>query len=205
MIFERAVIVGVGLMGGSLGLALKAHSLARAMTIGIVMGFTGVGSVMSLGPIFASTSLNAGSTGFGILVTSVGAGMGIGMASLGQVAKFFDREKLFPVSMLAASMATSTVDRSIGSAMCTVPEKAVNRPSTRDSPRCRAVARTMECAGSIVQMPGSGSAACRRLASTTTPRSWVPAGLSVAVRATGSTPAAARMTVTRPPFPLTAT
>ncbi|HLK60392.1 MAG TPA: prephenate dehydrogenase/arogenate dehydrogenase family protein, partial [Chthonomonadaceae bacterium] len=28
MIFERVVIVGVGLMGGSLGLALKAHSLA---------------------------------------------------------------------------------------------------------------------------------------------------------------------------------
>src|SRR5437588_3760367 len=88
---------------------LKAHSLARAMTIGIVMGFTGVGSVMSLGPIFASTSLNAGSTGFGILVTSVGAGMGIGMASLGQVAKFVDREKLFPVSMLAAAAALFVV------------------------------------------------------------------------------------------------
>jgi dTMP kinase len=84
---------------------LKGHSLARAMTIGIVMGFTGVGSVMSLGPIYASRTLAAGATGFGVLVTSIGVGMGVGMAVLGQVTKFIDRERLFPLSMLSAAAA----------------------------------------------------------------------------------------------------
>src|SRR5437588_6290520 len=82
---------------------LKEHSLARAMTIGIVMGFAGVGSVMGLGPIFATASLHAGPTGFGVLVTAVGFGMGVGMASLGPITKFIDREKLFPLAMLGAA------------------------------------------------------------------------------------------------------
>src|SRR5207302_7578844 len=82
---------------------LKEHSLARAMTIGIVMGFAGVGSVMGLGPIFATESLRAGPTGFGVLVTAVGIGMGVGMASLGQITKFIEREKLFPIAMVAAA------------------------------------------------------------------------------------------------------
>ncbi|MFN2543055.1 MAG: dTMP kinase [Actinomycetota bacterium] len=82
---------------------LKGHSLARAMTIGIVMGFAGVGSVMGLGPIFATESLHAGPTGFGVLVTAVGIGMGLGMASLGQITKFIEREKLFPLAMLGAA------------------------------------------------------------------------------------------------------
>jgi dTMP kinase len=82
---------------------LRQHSLARAMTIGIVMGFTGVGSVMSLGPIFADKALGAGPKGFGVLVTSVGIGMGLGMAGLGQLTKFIEREKVFPLAMLAAA------------------------------------------------------------------------------------------------------
>jgi dTMP kinase len=82
---------------------LKEHSLARAMTIGIVMGFAGVGSVMGLGPIFATESLHAGPAGFGVLVTAVGFGMGVGMASLGQITKFIEREKLFPLAMLGAA------------------------------------------------------------------------------------------------------
>jgi dTMP kinase len=85
---------------------LRQHSLARAMTIGIVMGFTGVGSVMSLGPIFAGPTgpLHVGVAGFGYLVIAVGIGMGLGMASLGQVTKFVEREKLFPLSMLGAAV-----------------------------------------------------------------------------------------------------
>ena len=84
---------------------LREHSLARAMTIGIVMGFVGVGSVIALGPIFAGRTLDAGAKGFGILVTAVGVGMGIGMASLGQVTKFVERERLFPLAMLSAGTA----------------------------------------------------------------------------------------------------
>jgi dTMP kinase len=81
---------------------LREHSLARAMTIGIVMGFVGVGSVMALGAIFAGRTLAAGPKGFGVLVTAVGLGMGLGMASLGQITKFIERERLFPLAMLSA-------------------------------------------------------------------------------------------------------
>src|SRR5438105_7976355 len=58
---------------------------------------------MGLGPIFATESLRAGPTGFGVLVTAVGIGMGVGMASLGQITKFIEREKLFPLAMLGAA------------------------------------------------------------------------------------------------------
>ena len=102
---------------------LREHALARSMTLGIVMGFIGVGSVMSLGPIFTQKTLHAGATGFGVLVTAVGIGMGIGMASLGQVAKFIDRERLFPLSMLSAAVAlivTAAMPNIALAAVCTV-------------------------------------------------------------------------------------
>src|SRR5437588_9836909 len=82
---------------------LKEHSLARAMTIGIVMGFAGVGSVMGLGPIFATESRQAGRPGPCGLGTGVGSGMGCVMAMRGRVTKFIEREKLFPIAMVAAA------------------------------------------------------------------------------------------------------
>lgn len=84
---------------------LRDHSLARAMTVSIVMGFIGVGAVMSLGPIFARQTVHAGAAGWGILVTSLGIGMALGMASLGQLARLLERETIFAVSMLAAALA----------------------------------------------------------------------------------------------------
>jgi dTMP kinase len=102
---------------------LREHSLARAMTIGIVMGFVGVGSVIALGPIFATETLHGGPTAFGVLVTAVGIGMGIGMASLGRVTKFIDRERLFPIAMLGAGIAlivTSVMPTLVLAAISTV-------------------------------------------------------------------------------------
>ena len=88
---------------------LRQHSLARAMTIGIVMGFVGVGSVIALGPIFATQTLHGNPSAFGVLVTAVGIGMGVGMASLSTLAKFIDRERLFPMAMLGAGIALIVV------------------------------------------------------------------------------------------------
>src|SRR6185436_272143 len=76
---------------------LRGHRLARAMTVGIVVAFAGVGSVMALGPIFAQQTLGAGPPGWGFLVTALGVGMGIGMASVPQISKFVERELLFPL------------------------------------------------------------------------------------------------------------
>ncbi|HEX6330475.1 MAG TPA: dTMP kinase [Actinomycetota bacterium] len=81
---------------------LREDSLASAMTLGIVSAFSAVGAVLALGPIFART-LGAGNTGWGILVTSFGIGMGIGMASSNKVVDFLEREIVFPLSVVGAA------------------------------------------------------------------------------------------------------
>jgi dTMP kinase len=81
---------------------LRENSLASAMTLGIVSAFSAVGAVLALGPIFAGT-LGAGDPGWGILVTSFGIGMGIGMASSNKVVELVEREFVFPLSIMAAA------------------------------------------------------------------------------------------------------
>jgi dTMP kinase len=81
---------------------LRESSLASAMTLGIVSAFSAVGAVLALGPIFAET-LGAGNTGWGILVTSFGVGMGIGMASSNKLIDFVERENVFPLSIVGAA------------------------------------------------------------------------------------------------------
>ena len=82
---------------------LGEHPMVRAMTIGIVMAFAGVGSVISLGPLFAQFTVGAGPAGFGILVMAFGAGMGLGMGLLQALAHLMEKEKLFYIAMLGAA------------------------------------------------------------------------------------------------------
>ncbi|HEX9236079.1 MAG TPA: dTMP kinase, partial [Actinomycetota bacterium] len=82
---------------------LSDHPLIRAMTVGIVVGFAGVGSVISIGPIFARYSLHAGSTGFGILITAFGVGMAGGMGLANYVGKGMEKDRLFYAGMLGTA------------------------------------------------------------------------------------------------------
>jgi dTMP kinase len=82
---------------------LRQQPMVRAMTLGITMAFAGVGSVISLGPIFAQYSVDAGPTGFGILITAFGIGMGAGLALMNFVTKFAEKDTLFIGSMLGAA------------------------------------------------------------------------------------------------------
>lgn len=81
---------------------LAEHPLVRAMTIGIVMAFAGVGSVIALGPVFTRYSLHAPQTGFGFLIVAVGLGMGAGMALLNALTRVIEKDRLFYVAMLLA-------------------------------------------------------------------------------------------------------
>ena len=81
---------------------LREDSLASAMTLGIVAAFSAVGAVLALGRLFAAT-LGAANTGWGILVTSFGIGMGIGMASSNKVVEIIEREVVFVWSIIAAA------------------------------------------------------------------------------------------------------
>jgi dTMP kinase len=82
---------------------LREDSLASAMTLGIVSAFSAVGAVLALGPVFATMTLGAGDPGWGILVTSFGFGMGIGMISSNKVVEFVEREYVFVWSIISAA------------------------------------------------------------------------------------------------------
>lgn len=82
---------------------LREDSLASAMTLGIVVAFSAVGAVLALGPIFARDTLGAGNPGWGILVTSFGVGMGIGMALSNKAVDLLERERVFVWSLLSAA------------------------------------------------------------------------------------------------------
>jgi dTMP kinase len=88
---------------------LKDHAFARAMSVGIMLAFTGAGSVLSLGPIFAQNTLGAGQSGWGILVTTVGIGMALGMAVAGPLSKRVDKDLLFTSSMIAGGAALTVL------------------------------------------------------------------------------------------------
>jgi dTMP kinase len=84
---------------------LREDSVASAMTGGIVVAFAAVGAVLAIGPVFVANTLQAGASGWGIIVTAFGVGMAIGMASSAQVVKVVEREIGFVWSLLAASAA----------------------------------------------------------------------------------------------------
>ncbi len=83
---------------------LREDSMASAMTAGIVVAFSAVGAVLALGRIFVEDSLQAGSRGWGFIVTAFGIGMGLGMAGANQVARVIQRVSVLPWSMVAAAL-----------------------------------------------------------------------------------------------------
>jgi dTMP kinase len=82
---------------------LREESIAAAMTGGIVVAFGAVGAVLALGPVFVQQTLRAGPSGWGLVVSAFGVGMGLGMASAGQAAKVVEREIVFVWSLIAAA------------------------------------------------------------------------------------------------------
>jgi dTMP kinase len=82
---------------------LRENSLASAMTGGIVVAFGAVGAVLAIGPVFVQTTLGAGPSGWGLVVTAFGVGMGLGIATAGQAAKVIEREIVFVWSLIAAA------------------------------------------------------------------------------------------------------
>jgi dTMP kinase len=83
---------------------LREHSLASAMTFSIVLAFAGVGSVISLGPVFAAQVLDSATTGWGLLAASLGIGMALGMGLVNLIARYIEREMIFPMAMVFAAV-----------------------------------------------------------------------------------------------------
>src|SRR5437867_1942412 len=75
------------------------------MTGGIVVAFGAVGAVLALGAVFVQQTRDAGPSGWGLVVSAFGVGMGLGMAAAGQAAKVIEREVAFVWSLIAAAAA----------------------------------------------------------------------------------------------------
>jgi dTMP kinase len=82
---------------------LRESSLAAAMTVGIIVAFSAVGAVLAVGPIFAKITLHAGDPGWGILQTTFGVGMGIGIVGSNRASQMIEREQVFVLSLLSAA------------------------------------------------------------------------------------------------------
>jgi dTMP kinase len=83
---------------------LTEHPIIRTMTIAIVIAFSGVGAVIALGPSFSLFSLDAGSTGFGVLITAFGVGMGAGLGLMNVLTRFAPKDRLMYWAMIGASL-----------------------------------------------------------------------------------------------------
>jgi dTMP kinase len=76
------------------------HPRIKPWVFGIGMIYAGVGGFIAIGVFFVSDVLGAGSEGFGVLVTAIGAGLGLGFALAGIAARLTPRDVLFSVSAL---------------------------------------------------------------------------------------------------------
>lgn len=70
------------------------HPVIRALIVGVMITFVAAGAVISVGELFA-TVLNAGPSGFGILIALVGSGLVAGLMVAGPLTGRVDKERLF--------------------------------------------------------------------------------------------------------------
>lgn len=88
---------------------LREHPLARSMMVGILLAFSAVGAVGSLGPVYAEDSLGAGAQGYGRLIAMFGVGLAAGMTLVNIAWNHFDKERLFYISMIAGGAALASM------------------------------------------------------------------------------------------------
>lgn len=82
---------------------LREDSIASAMTGGIAIAFGAVGAVLAVGPVFVSVTIGGQASGWGVVVTAFGVGMGLGMVASNVSARVLGRELVFVWSLVAAA------------------------------------------------------------------------------------------------------
>src|SRR5438093_7982269 len=76
--------------------------VVRAVIVGIGTGLVGGAMVVPLGPTFSIKVLHAGPAGFGLLLTALRTGAGIGGLGLSTIQPRVRRQQLFPLADVAA-------------------------------------------------------------------------------------------------------
>ena len=91
----------------------------RSVIAGIGTALFGAGIFFALGQPFSSSVLNSGSSGFGVLVTALGTGVGVGMIGLSTIGSTsFRRDVVFSLSLLETGLTitAAALSRSVAGA-----------------------------------------------------------------------------------------
>jgi dTMP kinase len=83
---------------------IRSNPMVRGTMIGIAGGLLGGGAMVPLGPLFSKTVLGAGSAGFGVLMTALGLGAGIGVPTLLWLQRRLPHERVFFAAVVATGV-----------------------------------------------------------------------------------------------------
>jgi dTMP kinase len=83
---------------------IRQSPVVRAVIVGLATGLIGGGMVVPLGPIFSRDVLNAGTSGFGLLLTGLGMGVAFGVLVLSIVQKRLPNERVFVLALAGAGV-----------------------------------------------------------------------------------------------------
>ena len=78
------------------------NPVVRAVMVGLGTGLIGGGMVAPLGPRYSSVVLNAGPSGFGLMLTALGMGLAVGVLGLTTLQRRLSRLRIFPLAVLGA-------------------------------------------------------------------------------------------------------
>jgi dTMP kinase len=83
---------------------IRSNPMVRGTMVGIAGGLLGGGAMVPLGPAFSKEVLGAGSAGFGVLMTALGLGAGIGVPTLLWLQRRLPHEQVFFAAVTATGV-----------------------------------------------------------------------------------------------------
>lgn len=102
---------------------ITSHELVRGVIYGLAGGLVGGGMMIPLGPVFSTEVLNEGTSGFGLLMFSLGFGAAIGVVSLVLLQKRAPMETVFWLAVVgtgAGIMVAATFSALVAAMFVTV-------------------------------------------------------------------------------------
>jgi dTMP kinase len=83
---------------------IRSNAVVRAVLVGLACGLAGGGTVVPLGPVFSTVVLHAGSSGFGVLLTAFGLGVGFAVVFVGLVQRHLPPRRTFLAAVVAGGV-----------------------------------------------------------------------------------------------------
>lgn len=78
------------------------NPVVRAVILGVATGLIGGAMVVPLGPVISKEVFDAGTAGFGVLLTALGTGLAVGIVGLSVIQRRLPHERIFVAALLGA-------------------------------------------------------------------------------------------------------